>query len=194
MVDSPTDRAIMHITLINVPSKYNTDELFNAIVFYGEKLMSKRMLLGIELRIVFVPKLEAHYDIVGDCGWEDGNIRPREFKIRLDADMGKRKMLIALAHEMVHIKQYAKCEMRDMMRRSDTKWFRETVNLDSVNYWDLPWEIEAHGREAGLYVRFKQYWMKVAKNEKTARKAQSHCAGSSHTFVLKEGCKESEDL
>jgi hypothetical protein len=184
----------MHITLCNVPSKYDTCELFNAVVFYGEKLMSKRMLLGIDLKIIFVPKLEAHYNIVGDCGWEDDNIRPREFKIRLDADMGKRKMLIALAHEMVHIKQYARSEMRDTMRQSCVKWGRETVNTDAIDYWDLPWEIEAHGREAGLYVRFKTKWFKEKKNAKAAYKAQPDCAGSSHTFVLKEGCEESEDL
>lgn len=181
----------MHITLVNVPGKHDTCELFNAIVFYGEKLMSKRMLLGIDLKIIFVPKLEAHYNIVGDCCWEDDNIRPREFVIRLDADMGKRKMLISLAHEMVHIKQYAKNEMRDMMRCSSSiKWHRETVNTDDVNYWDLPWEIEAHGREAGLYVRFRSQWLKEKKNAKVAFKAQPNGAGTSHTLVLKEGCKE----
>jgi hypothetical protein len=184
----------MLITLVNVPSKFDTCELFNAIVFYGEKLMSKRMLLGIELRVVFIPKLEAHYNTVGDCTWEDDNIRPREFVIRLDADMGKRKMLIALAHEMVHVKQYAKCEMRDMMRCSHTKWYRETVNTDDINYWDLPWEIEAHGREAGLYVRFKQHWMKEGKNAKAACKAEPDSPGSTHTLILKEGGEEQEDL
>ena len=185
----------MHISLVNVPGKHDTCELFNAIVFYSEKLMSKRLLSGIDLKIIFVPKLEAHYNTIGDCTWEDDNIRPREFVIRLDADMGKRKMLISLAHEMVHIKQYATNEMRDMMRCTTvTKWYRESIDIDNTNYWDLPWEIEAHGREAGLYVRFRSQWLKEKKNAKEAYKAQPNCAGTSHTLVLKEGCKESEDL
>ena len=184
----------MHITLINVPSKYDACELFNAIVFYSEKLMSKRMLLGIDLNVVFVPRLEKDYIIVADCEWADDSVRPREFTVRLDADMGKRKMLIALAHEMVHIKQYAKGEMRDMMKQNHTKWFRETIDTDKADYWDLPWEIEAYGRETGLYIRFKRYWWKDAKNAKAAYKAQPDCAGSSHTFILKEGCEEQKDL
>ena len=184
----------MHITIDNIPKKYEACELFNAIVFYGEKLMGKRILSGIELKVVYISKLETNCNIVGDCGWEDDNVRPREFTIRLDADLGKRRMLIALAHEMVHIKQYAKGEMRDMVRCKHTKWFRETVDMDKVNYWDLPWEIEAHGREVGLYIRFKQQWHKDAKNAKAAYKAQSNSAGTSHTLVLQESGEEQEDL
>lgn len=185
----------MHVTLVNVPSKHDACEVFNAVVFYSEKLMSKRMLAGLDVRVVYVSKLETNENIVGDCGWEDDNLRPREFMIRLDAEMGKRKMLISLAHEMVHVKQYAKGEMRDMMRSSShTKWHRESVNTDDVDYWDLPWEIEAHGREVGLYERFKKHWWKEGKNAKAACKAQPDCAGSSHTLVLKEGREEQEDL
>lgn len=185
----------MNVTLVNIPSKHDACEVFNAIVFYSEKLMSKRLLTGLELRVMYVPRLEIDENIVGDCGWEDDNIRPREFMIRLDAEMGKRKMLISLAHEIVHVKQYAKGEMRDLIRScSHTKWHRESVNTDDVNYWDLPWEIEAHGREVGLYERFKKYWWKEGKNAKAAYKAQPDCAGTSHSFVCKKDCAESKDL
>lgn len=184
----------MHLTLINVPGKHDPCEIFNAVVFYGNKLMSTRMLAGIEVRIVFVPGLEKDRNLVGECEWEDDNLRPREFMIRLDAEMGKRKMLITLAHEMVHVKQYAKGEMRDLIRCGNTKWHKESVDTDDVNYWDLPWEIEAHGREAGLYVRFKKHWWKEKKNAKAAYKTQPDCAGTSHTLVLKASCEEQEDL
>jgi hypothetical protein len=30
----------------------------------------------------------------------------------------------------------------------------KTINPKKVSYWDLPWEIEAHGREVGLFVRW----------------------------------------
>lgn len=184
----------MHVTLVDVPSKHDACEIFNAMVFYGEKLMSKRMLAVIELRVVFVSRLEAEHNIVGDCGWEDDNLRPREFMIRLDAEMGRRKMLISLAHEMVHVKQYARGEMRDMFRCDSTKWKGELVNTKEVDYWDLPWEIDAHGREVGLYERFKKHWWKESKNAKATYKAQPGCAGTSHALVLKEGSEEPEDL
>lgn len=184
----------MHLTLINLPDKHDACEVFNASVFYAEKLMSKRLLAGIEVRVVFVPGLEKKYNLVGDCGWQDDNIRPREFMIRLDADMGRRKMLISLAHELVHVKQYAKSEMRDLLRCGHTRWHRESIDTDDVNYWDLPWEIEAHGREVGLYERFKKHWWKEKKNAKAAYKAQPDCAGTPHTLVLKEGSEEQEDV
>lgn len=184
----------MNVTLVNVPNKFNACQVFFAMGFYGEKLMSLRMLSSLDIRVVYVPCLELNYNIVGDCGWEDDNIRPREFMIRLDANMGNRKMLISLAHEMVHVKQYAKGEMRDMIRNSATKWHRESVNTSDVDYWDLPWEIEAHGREVGLYERFKRHWWKEEKNAKAAHKAQPDCAGTAHTLVLQEGSQEQEDL
>ena len=30
----------------------------------------------------------------------------------------------------------------------------KTYNPTKIDYWDLPWEIEAHGREVGLFVRY----------------------------------------
>lgn len=180
----------MNVTLIDVPSKFKVCELFNAIVFYGEKLMSKRMLAGIDLRVVFVKGLENDENIVADCGWEDSNTRPREFMLRVDADMGKARAFTAIAHEMVHVKQYATGELRDMIKCDHTRWQKQTFVMEDHDYWDLPWEIEAHGREAGLYTRFKVYWYKESRNAKAAFEAQPDSAGTAHTLVCKKGCKE----
>jgi len=184
----------MNITLVNLPSRFDACEVFNAAVFYGEKLLSRKMLESIDLRVVFVKNLEKDHQIVGDCGWEDDNYRPREFMIRVDANMNKRRTMITLAHEMVHAKQYARGEMRDMMRREYTRWHKEPVDTDNTNYWDLPWEIEAHGRETGLYERFKVHWWKEKKNAQEAYKAKSNRSRSPHSFVLKESSEEQEGL
>jgi len=29
------------------------------------------------------------------------------------------------------------------------------INKDT-NYWDLPWEVEAHGKELGLFIRWAE--------------------------------------
>jgi hypothetical protein len=78
-------------------------------------------------------------------------------------------MLIALAHEMVHVKQYATGESRQYERMPYVTKFRGVmVNTNTMDYWDLPWEIEAFGRELGLYVRFMEHWKNVkAKADKT---------------------------
>ena len=51
---------------------------------------------------------------------------------------------------MVHVKQYARRELDP----NKEVWMGKTYNPKDVNYWDLPWEIEAHGREVGLFVRY----------------------------------------
>jgi hypothetical protein len=43
--------------------------------------------------------------------------------------------------------KYIKVISRD--RFNNTKF-----NMSNINYWDYPWEIEAFGRQLGLFVRF----------------------------------------
>jgi hypothetical protein len=74
----------------------------------------------------------------------------RTFEIELDKTQSMRNLLETLAHEMVHVKQYAR---RELNPRVDC-WMGKTYNPKKVSYWDLPWEIEAHGRETGLFVRY----------------------------------------
>jgi hypothetical protein len=70
-------------------------------------------------------------------------------------------MIKVLAHEMVHVKQYAKNELgKDLALarggkglRIVTRWQGKywTPNTKEDEYWDAPWEIEAYGREVGLH-------------------------------------------
>ena len=128
-----------------------------AASWYGEKLMGKRLANNIHVKIEFVEGLEDE-GTGGDCIWEDDNIRPREFTIQIDKSNDLPYMLTTLAHEMVHVKQFAKGELRDIMRaHSLCKWQGAEYNTEKLEYWDYPWEIEAHGREKGLYLRFCVY-------------------------------------
>src|SRR6185312_15624526 len=103
-------------------------------------------------------KDENGLQLLGDCLWIDNNDSPREFHIRINSTLRKKRQLMALAHELVHMKQFAKNEMRDMIRGPlvswNTKWKKDYVNEKKIHYYDLPWEIEAHGREYGMYVRY----------------------------------------
>ena len=89
----------------------------------------------------------------GDCIWEDDRNKPREFSITIDASMQIHGILRALAHECVHIKQFVKREMCDINYYT-TKWKGVSYHTDKGNYWELPWEIDAYGRETGLYEMF----------------------------------------
>lgn len=76
----------------------------------------------------------------------------REFELEIDKTQPMRKLLETVAHEMVHVKQFARREMHP----EKDEWYGKTYNPKKVSYWDLPWEIEAHGREVGLFVRWAE--------------------------------------
>jgi hypothetical protein len=86
---------------------------------------------------------------MGYCLELDNN---RTFEIEADKKLRLRKLLETIAHEMVHVKQYARRELHPV----NETWCGKTYNPKKVSYWDLPWEIEAHGREAGLFVRWAE--------------------------------------
>jgi hypothetical protein len=125
-----------------------------ALVFYASKLMSKRLSNKIYLEI------EGHRGLIYGyanalCTWEDDWYRPRDFHIEVNVDQKLEDLFITLAHEMVHVKQFARSEMRDLFYpEKRTMWFKESFSREDTDYWDLPWEVEAHGRERGLFVRF----------------------------------------
>lgn len=82
----------------------------------------------------------------------------RDFEIEVDSKLTLRKMLTTVAHEMVHVKQYARRELT-----GDYTWQGRTYNPKNCNYWDQPWEIEAHGRETGLFVRWAEHYNLASK-------------------------------
>jgi hypothetical protein len=70
---------------------------------------------------------------------------------------------------MVHVKQYAKNELafkpvynktkKSFTSKIDIYW-NDTIwknKKTEHEYWDAPWEIEAFGREIGLYRRFLEH-------------------------------------
>ena len=61
---------------------------------------------------------------------------------------------------MVHVKQWARGELKDVMKGySLCKWKGKVFDTDKVEYYDAPWEIEAFGREYGLYIRWRNEFM-----------------------------------
>ena len=127
-----------------------------AIRWYGKYLLGHRLYPNIELTLEF-DKQELGLYVYGCCDWNDDNHKARDFTITVDPNLGKRNMLLVLAHEMVHVKQYAKGEMKDYIKMDRVKWKGKVYNEQTIDYWEHPWEIEAHGREKGLYYKFMDH-------------------------------------
>ena len=94
-------------------------------------------------------KLTSPKDAYGYCLELDDK---RSFEIEVHRGLRLRTLLETVAHEMVHVKQYARRELHP----AHNTWCGKTYNPDKVSYWDLPWEIEAHGRETGLFIRWAE--------------------------------------
>jgi hypothetical protein len=153
--------------LLNVTgSTIATRKLVTAAAWwYAEKLMGNRLINNMEISVKIDKNLFKNSDCEGTAIWEDDNYRPKEFTIEIDSSCKIRDILITLAHEMVHVKQWAKDEMyeylpkgklpKDYMNSPNMVRFKgEKMCMDNIDYWDYPWEIEAYGRQLGLFRRF----------------------------------------
>lgn len=139
------------------------------------------MCKSLVVKVVFKEGLKKRDNFHATCLWEDDNLRPREFTLTVDSDLSSRQTLIALAHEMVHVKHYARGELRDCIRGTHpSKWLGAGIDPRAHDYWDLPWEKEAHEMETELYAKFKKHW-----KETRAGKAKPHSLRSSNFLVCK---------
>jgi hypothetical protein len=145
----------MQIETIGRPDHVSLPVIKKAANFYGEYLLqSTRVFNNIHLTIEF-EKFDRGSDEYGCCDYVEENCSPKFFHITLEKRLNKKELLLALAHEMVHVKQYAKGEMKDMRRPAHiVKWLGEKYEINEIDYWEQPWEIEAYGREKGLYFKF----------------------------------------
>lgn len=96
-------------------------------------------------------------DTKGFCYSEDDvDKNPRIFTVEIDPSLSRKQQLLTLAHEYVHIKQYATNEMYDEDHQM-VRWRKKLVNTEEIDYWDQEFEIEAWGRQEGLYQRYIQH-------------------------------------
>lgn len=115
-----------------------------------------------------IPKLRVDVNIIktlldqGECVVEDTGKSPRWFTINVRGKRGDDDIIKTIAHEMVHVKQYATNELghsktsvsRGSSGRLRTlQWLGKPYKPNKRNdsYFSSPWEIEAYGREVGLY-------------------------------------------
>lgn len=141
----------MEITFTGKSSKISKKEIRNILNWSSQRLMSDKLSQNISVNICFRKKLDNNS--AGFCSAEDEMTgRHRKFMIEVNDNKTKRTQIRTLLHEMVHIKQFAKGELRNDYRSSKLcKWMGESMVETDFDYWELPWEVEAYGREEGLY-------------------------------------------
>jgi hypothetical protein len=146
---------------INGAGKQRAEELREAALYFSEILLGSRLMKNISLTIHVKSKLGS----MGYCWCSDNFRNPRNFLIELQKNNERPDDLVStLAHELVHLKQYARNELGNtyqiVAKKSEaTKWKGSLwiAGPKECQYYDSPWEIEAYGREIGLYRRWKSY-------------------------------------
>ena len=133
---------------------------------------SKRLRDNIEINIHM-----KHHSNEGEAmlSEETNRYRPRSFRVILDHHRMRTneitgeertdmewfaEILKTLAHEIVHVKQYALGELK----WRDAGLLYKGVNHEAMSlmeYFELPYEIEAYGREKGLLYGFLKVWQNI---------------------------------
>lgn len=131
------------VILGNVSNRHKT-----AILFFSEYILSPQLVDHLQIRLSY-KKLE---DSLGTVIVEEYNNqnKARHFTIEIDKDLTDDEQIRTIAHEMVHLKQYAYGELNEEM----TVWCGKKVDSDAIPYNSQPWEIEAFGIGDILYEEF----------------------------------------
>lgn len=110
-------------------------------------------------------------DIVQDHG-ANGMASPitdKLYSMVLSSRIDSEKLIEVVAHEMVHIKQFAKGQLKRKGRQ--TFWMGKRYVRSKVNYYDHPWEHDAWSKEKFLSAKiFKILSKENEKFERSQRK------------------------
>ena len=139
--------------------------------FFSNRFFSKELNKQISVKLKFIKKAEIAYGDECACmEWMDNNRQPRRFTIYIytPPKVSLKYIVSTLAHEMVHVKQYVRNELVDLSSTdfNSSVFKNKRYNLNRVDYYDQPWEIEAFGRERGLT---KEYLERVKLAKKLLR-------------------------
>ena len=76
----------------------------------------------------------------------------RKFKLSIKKGLSIYELISTVCHEMVHVKQYAKGELRWCNKKNNNMWKKSVKN--DIPYDDQPWEKEAYKLETKLAMEF----------------------------------------
>lgn len=109
--------------------------------FYAEKLHIDKSRYS--LKIHTISGLAKHDKINGSVMYL-GN---KQLLLSLESSLSSDKLLQTLAHEMVHVKQYAKGQLKVVYPKRGNPYFSWLGKKVKSNYYESPWELEAFSRE-----------------------------------------------
>lgn len=128
-----------------------TKQQTQALNFFADRLFSRQMQKHLEIEFVFRKTMPDYYGVTYINDFNEGN-KLRNFVIEIDSGLNRKEKIITMAHELVHVKQFAYGHMDECMSR----WRGKKIDLNSVPYVEQPWEIEATETSEKLFLEFME--------------------------------------
>lgn len=146
----------MKIVIHDVRDHQKREKLRDAAKLFLRELIPYHVRQNLKIDITLNPRFEDFGEAItaGRYRYKKG-VRPTSFKVTLHPHKWRwSKLLKTLAHEIVHVKQFA---IGEMFEPSDhvTVWKSRRIVNDNLPYHKHPWEVEAAGNEALLYELWK---------------------------------------
>lgn len=115
--------------------------------FCVQEMMPRMETLDVSIHLDFLPEADGYCLAVTE----------REFNIEIDKRLSEDDFISAVCHEMVHVKQFARGETKDV--NLFTKRWKGEEYLSAYStvdeYMNLPWEKEAYELQEVLLKKFK---------------------------------------
>ncbi len=125
--------------------------LLRASHFFIKSLMPRKRKLTVA--IFMKENLLAEEGAYASCYQMDLYNAGCDYTICMDSGQSQSTILCSLAHEMVHVKQFARKELTILNGNYCAKWKGVKFSEDS-DYEEMPWELEADKYELELSEKF----------------------------------------
>jgi hypothetical protein len=139
-------------------------ETREAAKFFAEALMGPKLTPNINLIIEYEQMPDKNACVHPVDPYRNGG--PRTFELTIDPRLSKSKQMRCLAHEMVHVKQMARKELKEFGEKGLAYWNGKKVKVKNANYIQYlfwPWEVEAFGLEKGLLLCYNAFMIQNGK-------------------------------
>ncbi len=153
----------MHLTFRQHGGVRNKEVLRSAATFYLDKLLTKKQIKDLEIEVIIKNKRLYGRGDDGEIVLNDlphGRYHPhKKFTIYIKRSLDLKDKLQTLAHEMIHLSQFATGKMMEKMligkAHNNVMWKgRWYGKFDKQEYMERPWEKEAWEGEESLCNKF----------------------------------------
>jgi hypothetical protein len=125
---------------LNIKNSGSKEFIGMVVKFFEKELKLKNSSWTLDVRTKRGMRLEGTRGCVTYVG-------PKYLVMLIDSGLDMERLVLTLAHEMVHVKQYARGQIKHKLGGKTYYWMGKPIRKQ---YYDQPWEVEAFSKERVL--------------------------------------------